>query len=165
MTNPRDYNNTSAVTTRSGKSLEVYKDKPEKEDQFLEMELEIKENVTTTEEEVTPKQAIKEKPTEPKPIIKLPFPTMNKKNGQNENFFEKFLEMFRKLEINIPFSEALEQMPIYAKFMKDIISKKGTIDTEPILLTIRDRSLKKALIDLGDNVSLMPLSIYKKLGI
>lgn len=31
--------------------------------------------------------------------------------------------------------------------------------------TIGDRSFKKALIDLGASVSLMPLSIYKKLGI
>lgn len=30
---------------------------------------------------------------------------------------------------------------------------------------IRDRKFKKALIDLGGNVSLMPLSIYRKLGI
>ncbi|MED6114851.1 hypothetical protein PIB30_084475 [Stylosanthes scabra] len=29
----------------------------------------------------------------------------------------------RKLQINIPFAEALEQMPLYAKFMKDLISK------------------------------------------
>ncbi|MED6153807.1 hypothetical protein PIB30_105633, partial [Stylosanthes scabra] len=27
-------------------------------------------------------------------------------------------------KINIPFAEALEQMPLYAKFMKDLISKK-----------------------------------------
>ncbi|XP_050877384.1 uncharacterized protein LOC127081145 [Lathyrus oleraceus] len=100
--------------------------------------------------------------------------------------------MFRKLEINIPFSEALKQMPIYVKLMKDIISKKHTIDTEPILLTetcsailqgmkipvknkdrgsvtiprtIRDTSFKKELINLGASVSLIPLSIYKKLGI
>lgn len=100
--------------------------------------------------------------------------------------------MFKKLEINIPFYEALEKMPIYAKFMKDIISKKHTMDIESILLnetcnailqgmkipmkkkdrcfvtipcTIGDRIFKKALIDLGDSVSLMPLSIYMKLGI
>ena len=29
-----------------------------------------------------------------------------------------------KLHINIPFIEALEQMPGYVKFMKDILSKK-----------------------------------------
>ena len=40
-----------------------------------------------------------------------------------------------KLEINIPFFEALENMPIYAKFMKHIISKKRLIDIEPVMLT------------------------------
>src|SRR3954469_18044670 len=76
--------------------------------------------------------------------------------------------------------------------MKDIISKRRTIDSDPIILTetcsailqgmkipikkrdrgsvttpcaIGDRSLKKALIGLGASVSLMPLSIYKRLGI
>ena len=32
--------------------------------------------------------------------------------------------MFKKLEINISFAEALAQMSHYAKFMKDIIIKK-----------------------------------------
>ena len=32
--------------------------------------------------------------------------------------------MFKKIEINIPFAEALAQMPNYAKFLKDILSKK-----------------------------------------
>ncbi|XP_050876414.1 uncharacterized protein LOC127080124 [Lathyrus oleraceus] len=116
----------------------------------------------------------------------------NKKKGQHENFFEKFLELFKKLEINIPLLEALEQMPTYAKFMKDFISKKRTTNTNPIILTetcsailqgmkipikkedrgavtipctIGDKSFNKALIDPGASVSLMPLSIFKKLGI
>lgn len=99
--------------------------------------------------------------------------------------------MFKKLEINIPFSEALEQMPIYAKFMKDIISKKRSTNVDQVILTetcsvilqgmkipvknkgmgyvtipctIGDRKFNKALIDLGASVSLRPLSIYKKIG-
>lgn len=83
-------------------------------------------------------------------------------------------------------------MPTYAKFMKDIISKRRTADTNPIILTktcsailqgikilikkkdrgavtipctIGDRSFNKALIDMRASVSLMLLSIYKKLGI
>lgn len=83
-------------------------------------------------------------------------------------------------------------MPTYAKFMKDIISKRRIADTNPIILTetcsailqgmkipikkkdreavtipftIGDRLFNKALIDLGASVSLMPLSIYQKLGI
>ena len=36
--------------------------------------------------------------------------------------------MFKKLEIDIPFVEALAQMPHYAKFMKDFINKKRKLD-------------------------------------
>ena len=32
--------------------------------------------------------------------------------------------MFKNIEINIPFVEALAQMPNYTKFLKDILSKK-----------------------------------------
>lgn len=38
--------------------------------------------------------------------------------------FAKLLEVFKKLHINIPFAEAIEQMPSYAKFMKGILSRK-----------------------------------------
>ncbi|XP_050890739.1 uncharacterized protein LOC127096173 [Lathyrus oleraceus] len=192
VTNPREHNNVSTLTTRSGKSHEVLEETAEEEVQLNEVDLEIKENEVVREELVAPKQVVKEKITEPKPVIKFPFPTRNKKKGQHENFFENFLELFKKLEINIPLLEALEQMPTYAKFVKDIISKRHTVDTNPIILTetcsaifqgmkiqmkkkdrgvvtilctIGDRSFKKALIDLGESVSLMPLSIYKKLGI
>ncbi|XP_050919040.1 uncharacterized protein LOC127136537 [Lathyrus oleraceus] len=111
------------------------------EDQLIEVDLEIKENEVVREEVVAPKPVVKETGTEPKSVVKLPFPTRNKKKGQHEKNFEKFLELFKKLEINIPLLEALEQMHTYAK------------------------SFNKALIDLGANVSLMPLFIYKKLGI
>ena len=41
--------------------------------------------------------------------------------------------MFKKIEINIPFAEALTQMPNYAKFMKDILSKKRRFDEEGLV--------------------------------
>ena len=47
--------------------------------------------------------------------------------------FSKFLNMFKKLEINIPFAEALAQMPHYAKFMKDIISKNRQFDENGVV--------------------------------
>ena len=34
------------------------------------------------------------------------------------------MEVFKKLHINIPFAYALEQMPSYVIFMKDILSRK-----------------------------------------
>ena len=41
--------------------------------------------------------------------------------------------MFKKIEVNIPFAKALDQMPHYAKFMKDILSKKRKLDEEVIV--------------------------------
>ena len=94
--------------------------------------------------------------------------------------------MFKKIEINIPFSEALTQMPQYAKFMKDILRKKRKITEEGIVnLTVTcsaviqktllekmqdpsnftipykigDADMGKALCDSGAIINLMPLSI------
>ena len=50
------------------------------------------------------------------------------KQSKLDNQYAKFLNMFKKLEINITFVEALVQMSHYAKFMKDIISKKRKLD-------------------------------------
>ena len=48
--------------------------------------------------------------------------------------FSKFLNMFKKIEVNIPFVEALAQMPHYAKFMKDILSKKRKLDEKGVVI-------------------------------
>ena len=45
----------------------------------------------------------------------------------------RFLNMFKKIEIDIPFSEALTQMPHYEKFMNDILSKKKKIAKEGVV--------------------------------
>ncbi|XP_042426035.1 uncharacterized protein LOC122013888 [Zingiber officinale] len=42
--------------------------------------------------------------------------------------FGKFLDVLRKLYINIPFTEALQQMPTYSKFLKDILTNKRKIE-------------------------------------
>ena len=63
--------------------------------------------------------------------------------------------MFKKIEVNIPFLEALTQMPHYAKFMKDILSRKRKIYEEGVVsLTatcsaVIQRSLPKKMQDLG----------------
>ena len=47
----------------------------------------------------------------------VPFPQRLQK-AKLEEQFSKFLNMFKKIEINIPFLEALTQMPHYEKFIK-----------------------------------------------
>ena len=49
--------------------------------------------------------------------------------------------MFKKIEINIPFFEALTQMPHYAKDMKDILSRKRKIVEEGVLSMIATYSV------------------------
>ena len=120
----------------------------------------------------------------------MPFPQRLQK-ARREEQFSKFLEIFKKIEINIPFVEAINQMPNYAKFMKEILSKKMKIVEEGIVnLTatcnaIIQRSLlakmkdpgsftipcsigkyefKKALCDSGANINLMPLSVVQRLS-
>lgn len=192
VTNPRNQENVNMVTTRSkkleeSKSPKVTQDGGVSSPELVEVEVDVRDTIPTHDVE---EPENKKKDDLPKPQIKLPFPQRLKKE-KDEKSFGKFIEIFKKLQINIPFAEALEQMPTYAKFMKDIISRKRTIGDEDVTLTeqcsailqrkipkklkdpgsvtipctIGDRTFKKALIDLGASVSLMPLSIYKKLGI
>ncbi|XP_070019892.1 uncharacterized protein [Nicotiana sylvestris] len=85
----------------------------------------------------------------PKPLP--PYPQrLTKQNGENQ--FKKFIQMMKSLSINELLVEALEQMPGYEKFMKDLVTKKRV-------------EFAKALCDLGENINLMPYSVFKTLGI
>ena len=37
---------------------------------------------------------------------------------------EKMLEMFNQLKLNVPLLDAIQQVPTYAKFLKDMCTKK-----------------------------------------
>ena len=65
----------------------------------------------------------------------VPYPQRLKKN-RLDNQFRKFMEIVKKLHINIPFVDALEQMLSYVKFMKDILAKKMKLsDYETVSLS------------------------------
>ena len=71
----------------------------------------------------------KQKEKVPAYMPAVPFPQRLQK-AKKEEQFSKFLEIFKKIEINIPFADAITQMPNYAKFLKDILSKKKKIAKE-----------------------------------
>ncbi|XP_062088827.1 uncharacterized protein LOC133795393 [Humulus lupulus] len=71
--------------------------------------------------------------------IKIPYPQRLQKNHLDKQF-AKFLEVFKRLHINIPFVEALEQMPSYVKFMKDILSKKRKMEDYETVALIEECS-------------------------
>ena len=73
------------------------------------------------------------------------------------------MEILKKLHINIPFADALEQMPLYLKFVKDILAKKKKLrNYETVTLSeefnsILQRKLPPKLKNLGS--STIPCSI------
>ena len=98
----------------------------------------------------------------------------------------------KQLYINIPFVEALEQMPNYVKFFKDILARKMRLgEFEIVTLTqeyshmlqnkipqklkdsrsftipysIGTRYNNMALYDLSANINLTPLSVFKQLRV
>ena len=109
-----------------------------------------------------------------------------------EEQFARFLKTFQKLEISMPFTEVVTQMPLFAKFLKDMLSKKRKIVEEGIVnLTgtcsavikkelpenmkdpgsftipciIGGVEFQKALCDSGASINLMPLSVAKELSL
>ncbi|MCI88694.1 retrotransposon gag protein, partial [Trifolium medium] len=44
--------------------------------------------------------------------------------------------MFHSLQVNIPFADVLQQMPAYAKFMKELLTKKRKpLDDDTVEMT------------------------------
>nr|XP_016491446.1 PREDICTED: uncharacterized protein LOC107811093 [Nicotiana tabacum] len=100
--------------------------------------------------------------------------------------------MLKQIQVNIPLIEALKEMLGYAKMMKDLMSRKfdfqdlatvtltqtcSVVVTRPVAkklsdpgsftipCTIGNFTFAKTLCYLGANINLMPLVIYKRLGI
>ena len=77
----------------------------------------------------------KGRPHRTEPTFPIMYPQHLKKSKLDKQF-TKFLEVFKKQHINIPFAEALEKMPSYVKFMMEILSKKRRLsDFETVNLT------------------------------
>ncbi|XP_016206599.1 uncharacterized protein LOC107646973 [Arachis ipaensis] len=186
-----------AIQLRSGRTLENDKVGSKKEVASEEKNQgELKEKDEEPQASNKGKQVMEEHSQEQRKDAKpytppLPYPQRLQKELKDQQF-PKFLEVFKKLEINIPLAEVLEQMPLYAKFLKELINKKKSWNKkETVFLTqecsaiiqkgllpkfkdpgsfflpstIGNISIDKALCDLGSSINLMPLSMMRKLAI
>ncbi|KAK8676469.1 hypothetical protein V6N13_142043 [Hibiscus sabdariffa] len=136
-----------------------------------------------------PKQPRKDTLEEPRPSP--PFPQRLKKQ-KHEYQYKKFFEILKQVHINLALVEALQQMPNYTKFLKDMVSritrigefetvaaieaclammhnKVPTKKTDPgnftIPCSIGNNYSTKSLCDPGASINLMPKSVFQKLGI
>ena len=128
--NPKDC---MAIQLRSGKDLSSNKRTEWKEETEAEKEETEKEGEKSTQIE-QPKGSNDQKKKEGVQAYtpSVPFPQRLQKSRREEQF-SKFLDIFKKMEINIPFVEVISQMPLYAKFLKEILSKKRKIAEEGIV--------------------------------
>jgi hypothetical protein len=120
-----------------------------------------------------------------RPILKDYKP---KKGGK----FEDILEVFKQVQINIIFLDAIQQIPSYAKFLKDLITVKRKVNvpkmaflTEQVSSILQCKlpikykdfgcptitcmigvsQIERALLDLGASVNLLPYLVYVQLGL
>ncbi|XP_049365811.1 uncharacterized protein LOC125830674 [Solanum verrucosum] len=144
---------------------------------------------TGESKDATEKEAEVTQKVVPMPRPPPPFPQRLVKKTE-EGKYRRFIAMLKQLSINVPLIYALEKMTRYAKFM-DLVTKKRAVNFEnderfqhcnaiatrslvqkkvdpeafTIPCTIGMLYFAKALCDLGANINLMPLSIYKNLGL
>nr|GEU74141.1 reverse transcriptase domain-containing protein [Tanacetum cinerariifolium] len=124
----------------------------------------------------------------------IPYPSRMHKQKQQENDevqIHKFWQMFKQLHINITLADALILIPKYQKMLKALLSNKEKLlelentplnencsavilkklpeklgDPRKFLILYGFCELKcKALADLGASINLMPLSVWKKVGL
>ena len=154
-----------------------------------EKNTEAKKKIQTEQPEGSSEKKQKEKVPAYTPIV--PFPQRLQK-AKREEQLSKFLDIFKKIEINLPFLEVINQMPNYAKFLKEILNKKRKIAEEGIVnltttwsaviqqklpakmkdpssftipCSIGKYEFKKALCDSGACINLMPLSVVQRLSL
>ncbi|XP_027174463.1 uncharacterized protein LOC113774097 [Coffea eugenioides] len=181
-----DLKNVSAMTLRSGKEIQgpelmIPKDKDEKK---VENKLEKKDS-SGTNPKVLPDPVIIVK-TNP-----LPFSSRLKKPKKQDKKKE-ILEVFHKVEINIPLLDAIKQVPKYAKFLRDICvnrrrlrgdervivgenvsavlqrklpSKCGNLGRFTVPCKIGNTLIRNTLLDLGVLINVMSKSMYASLNL
>jgi hypothetical protein len=168
----------SLITLRSGKVIEKPILKPcEKDDESI---YEDKEGVESKQckEKTDSSQA-------------LPFPhAMTKQRKVNHN--SEIFETFKQVKINIPLLDAIKQVPSYAKFFKDLSTVKRKLNMKKkaflaeqvcailqnnnalkykdpgcptISCFIGEHKIKRALLDLGASVNLLPYSVFQSLNL
>ncbi|XP_075083621.1 uncharacterized protein LOC142167356 [Nicotiana tabacum] len=172
----------NTVTLRNGRELvEVSKKKKEQS--------RLKEERVPKPVEVDERN--KTEPEQRSESVPPPFPQrLRKKN--DDHMFHKFLDMLKQIHLNIPLVDMLHEVPKYAKYIKEIVANKRRLtEFETVALTeectsriqhklpqklkdpgsftipvrIGEFDVGRALCDLGASINLMPLLVFKKLGL
>jgi 16S rRNA G527 N7-methylase RsmG len=64
----------------------------------------------------------------------IPYP-QRLANTKLDKQYARFVELLKKLNVNILFTDVVTQMPTYVKFLKDILSNMRKLNDETVTLT------------------------------
>ncbi|XP_074277757.1 uncharacterized protein LOC141601381 [Silene latifolia] len=174
-------------------SSEVMKEHPVEVVEEGEIEVEKSKEVEMVdppkEDEPSPTKAKEPTPPPREYVAPIPFP-QRLARPRLEKKYEKFIEILKSMNVTIPFLDMITEIPSYGKFLKELVTmKKKNEGVQSINLSreysailtnklpskledpgsfsipcsIQGVKIKRALCDLGASVSLMPLSLFKKL--
>ncbi|XP_019248541.1 PREDICTED: uncharacterized protein LOC109227804 [Nicotiana attenuata] len=188
--NPRAALN--AVSCRNGRQLEEVQSKKRKQVTFDERPTTIESTSEKAKEPERPAgEAVAEQPPQLVARPPPPFPQRLQKLRDNVAY-KKFLDTLKQVQINIPLVDILQEVPKYTKYIKDIVANKRRLtEFETVALTeecssriqgklphkLKDPGsftiqisiskivVGRALCDLGASVNLMPLSVFRQLGL
>jgi hypothetical protein len=118
------------VTLRSGRQVDNRVDEPEAVDEAVDeaaLTADLAEQEETKSDDKEKKDAEPSTVTPPEKdltrsfVPKAPYPERLKALKKNAQFAE-ILEVFKQVQINIPFLDAIQQVPAYTKFLKDLVT-------------------------------------------
>ncbi|XP_019240463.1 PREDICTED: uncharacterized protein LOC109220446 [Nicotiana attenuata] len=152
-----------AITTRSGKILRGENEQVvEVEDSEQEVEAQVEVPIVVEAKKVPEevkiqevnreevKEKVKEMPKTLAPIPRPPPPFPQRLARKVDDIkLEKFYDILKQLSVNIPFVEAFHEMPGFAKYLKDLITKNEV--EIPIILGRPFLATGRALMDSKRN--------------
>ncbi|XP_058726286.1 uncharacterized protein LOC131597616 [Vicia villosa] len=126
------------ITVEDGEEEVTVENEGEKSEEKIKEELVEKERKGKEEREKNDKKVKRNKKRNENvstiPLQHLPYPHVQSRK-EDARRYARFMDIFKQLHINIPFSEALEKMPKYAKFTKKMLTKKKKYtDEETVVL-------------------------------
>ncbi|XP_062075191.1 uncharacterized protein LOC133779219 [Humulus lupulus] len=120
---------------------------PEQEEVIEDLPKKEKSNEEKVTEDLNKKKVVP--PMSIDHHVRIPYPQRLRKHNMDKQF-TTFLEVFKKLHINIPFAEALEHMPSYVKFMKEILSRKRKLGDYHTKLNLREARPTTVSLQMAD---------------
>ncbi|XP_042448421.1 uncharacterized protein LOC122033464 [Zingiber officinale] len=192
QTIPNPRGNVSAITLRNGKHVSENKQEDSAERSGdLDSDLQIKFG-SVPKSVAVQIPVVEQKQTK----IQLPFPQRLVKPGKGKVIeksreFQEMMEIFSRVEVNIPLLKAIKHIPKYAKFLKDLCVNKKKLKGDELVSAgesvsalfqampqkcrdpgvftipckIGENCFEDAIVDLGASINVMPKSVFQALGI